>query len=93
MNDDALITVSTQNGEIECKVLNVFESNNEKYEDKKYIALFPLTEQADEILIFGYTELEEDKIDLIEIRDIEEFNAALQQFDGYMKEPGFFVDN
>ena len=38
-------------------------------------------------------ELEEDKIDLIEIKDIEEFNAALQQFDGYMKEPGFFVDN
>lgn len=77
-NEELVITVATENGEMECSVLTTFEMG-----ECDYIALMP--HEADEIILFRYKELEGDAIELISIDDDEEFQNALTVFDGLME--------
>lgn len=81
MNDkttkDLIITVTTDNGKMDCSVINTF-----KIDGKNYIALMP--QDADEIILFCYKELDGDTIELINIDNDEVFNKALEVFDSLM---------
>lgn len=77
VNDEIIITVDSENGKMECSVINTFE-----VEGKLYISLLP--RDSDEISIFGYIELDDDAIELINIESDEEFSRVLDAFDSLM---------
>lgn len=78
VNDEIIITVNTDEGELECSVINTFEVNQ-----KNYISLLP--KESEEIIIFRYEELESNSIELINIDSDEEFNEVLNAFDSLKK--------
>lgn len=58
--------------EVEYGVLGVFE-----LEDRDYIAL---VNEEELVYLYGYEEIDEEEIDLINIEDEEEFKLASQEF-------------
>ncbi|WNY24409.1 hypothetical protein MmiHf6_17440 [Methanimicrococcus hongohii] len=64
---------------VECEILGTFEANG-----KEYIALVKQDESED-ILIYGFKELEDD-IELIDIEDEEEFQKAADVLDELLGE-------
>lgn len=81
-NEELVITVPTEDGEeIDCTVITTFQC-----EGQEYIALFPRVENADEILLFRYTQEDgEDAISLSSIETENEFEMARAIFDGLME--------
>lgn len=87
MTDEMIITVRTEDGgEIACSVISAFDSDRPEYQGRKYIALLPKTEQADEIILYAYKELPGDEIELLELANDLEYQAALELFDSLMDE-------
>ncbi len=83
--DDLTITVNTSNGEKECNVIAAFTVDK-----KDYIALLP--KSTDEIILVGYTELEDNYIELINIVDETEYNMVFNAFDLFMSETKESID-
>lgn len=70
------ITLEFEDGEdLECEVLGVFE-----FEGKEYIALLP-TDGSDDVYIYGYKELDEEDIELVDITDEAEFKKVADEFE------------
>lgn len=78
---DDYITLEFDNGEIvECEIRGVFDCNG-----KDYIALDPL-DGSDDIYIYGYEEdTKNETFDIFDIKDDEEFKAAVAEFDKLMQ--------
>ena len=79
--DDIRVTLDTEEGEIECRILTIFEVDN-----KDYIALMPLDENdrdnAEGIVYFyGYSEDEQGLAQLRYIDSEDEYEAVLDRFD------------
>lgn len=70
---DMIYLTLDDDSELECEVLGIFE-----VEDKEYIALLPIGEE--EVLLYGYKELEEDDFDLLPIENEEEFELVSEAF-------------
>ena len=71
-----VITLEFDDGEtIECEIIGVFE-----YNGKDYIALDPDDESGD-AFIYGYKEVGDDEIELVDIDSEEEFEGAAKEFD------------
>ena len=71
-----LITLEFDDGvELECEVLGIFE-----FEKKEYIALLP-TDGSDDVYIYGYKELDEEDIELVDIEDQDEFKRVADEFE------------
>lgn len=70
---DIIYLTLDDDSELECEVLGIFE-----VEDKEYIALLPVGEE--EVLLYGYKELEEEEFDLVSIEEEEEFELVSEAF-------------
>lgn len=70
---DIIYLTLEDDSELECEVLGIFE-----VEEKSYIALLPVGEE--EVLLYGYKELEDEEFDLESIEDEEEFDVVSEAF-------------
>jgi uncharacterized protein YrzB (UPF0473 family) len=84
--DDIRVTINLDDGDMECKILKIFE-----YDGRDYIALIPLDENGKENAqgdYYLYRHIEDrDGIPSIEyIEDDEEFEAVDERFDELLDE-------
>lgn len=89
MDDDldrSHITLTLEDdSEMDCEVLGIFPVG-----DKEYIALLPEGAGEDgEVIIYRFTELENDEIQLDNIEDDAEFELVGEAFDEFMDEQEF----
>lgn len=84
--DRSHITLTLEDdSEMECEVLGIFPVG-----DKEYVALLPEDAGEDgEVIIYRYTELENDEIQLDNIEDDEEFELVGEAFDEFMDSQEF----
>lgn len=79
--DDIRVTLNTDDGDLECRPLTIFEVDGEEY-----IALMPLDENDQDnaegiVYFYGYSEDENGIAELRYIEDEEEYEAVLDRFD------------
>ena len=79
--DDIRVTLNTDEGDIECRPLTIFEVDGQEY-----IALMPLDENDEDnaegiVYFYGYAEDENGIAELIYIDDDEEYEAVIDRFD------------
>lgn len=79
--DDIRVTLNTDDGDIECRPLTIFEVDGEDY-----IALMPLDENDQDnaegiVYFYGYTEDEKGLAELRYIDSEDEYEAVLDRFD------------
>lgn len=81
MHDNELVVkLQLENGDtLDCIVISIFDVDG-----NNYIALMP--DKTDEILLYRYTESEDDQVTLENIDSNFEFNRALEVFDGLMED-------
>lgn len=82
--DEELVVVplTLENGtQVNCYVIAVFDVL-----DKEYIALLPVEEHQDELLLFRYKTLADDEIELQNIDDEVEFERVVEFFDELMEQ-------
>lgn len=84
--DRSHITLTLEDdSEMNCEVLGIFP-----VEGRNYIALLPEDAgEEGEVIIYRYTELENDEIQLDNIEDDEEFEKVGEAFDEFMDEQEF----
>lgn len=84
--DRSHITLTLEDdSELECEVLGIFPVG-----DKEYIALLPEDAGEDgEVIIYRYTEFENDEIQLDNIEDDAEFELVGEAFDEFMASQEF----
>ncbi len=74
-----IITLEFDDGtELEAEILGIFD-----VEEKEYIALVP-ADSDEEVLLYGYKELDNDEFELIDIKDDAEFDKVANAFDDLM---------
>ena len=79
---ETMVLTSEDDTELECQALGVFE-----FEGNEYIALVPMSgELEDEIIVFGYEELEDDEVSLHQIESDEEYERILDFLDTIIEE-------
>lgn len=84
--DDIRVTLNTDDGDIECRVITIFEVDNQDY-----IALLPLDEAGNDnaediIYLYRYYEDENGNPSIVNIIDEEEYDAAADRFDEWLDE-------
>jgi uncharacterized protein YrzB (UPF0473 family) len=87
--DDIRVTLDLDEGEVECRILSIFETAK-----KDYIALLPLDEDGNDnpngdVYLYRYYEDEEGLPSVEYIEDPEEYEAAADRFDEMMDEELF----
>ena len=79
--DVEIITLEFDEGEeVECEIMGVFDFNG-----KEYIALIP-DDGTDDVYIYGYKEIGEEELEIVDIEDDAEFEAVAAEFDKIMDE-------
>ena len=74
--DDIRVTLSMDDdSEVECRILTIFECDGQDY-----IALLPVDEEGEEVLLFRYFEDEDGEPSLENIEDEEEFEEISDFF-------------
>ena len=84
--DDIRVTLDTDEGSIECRILTIFEVDS-----KDYIALLPLDEKGNdnadgEVYLYAYEEDEQGLPSLIYIEDEDEYEAVADRYDELLDE-------
>lgn len=84
--DDIRVSLDTENGEIECRILTIFEVDG-----KDYIALMPLDEKGNDneegaVYLYGYKEDAQGLPSLDYIADEEEYEAVADRYDELLDE-------
>ena len=79
--DDIRVTLDTEEGEIECRILTIFEVDG-----KDYIALMPLDKNGNDnadgaVYLYGYAEDEQGLPSLEYISDDEEYDTVADRYD------------
>ncbi|MDE6025019.1 MAG: DUF1292 domain-containing protein [Lachnospiraceae bacterium] len=87
--DEPTVSMTLEDGtELECDVIAIFP-----VKDKDYIALLPNKPvegfAEDEVFLYRFKELDGDDIELIQIEDDEEYEAAADAFDELLDEEEF----
>ncbi len=87
--DNIRVTLSLDDGDVECKILTIFEANQ-----KDYIALLPLDKDGNEnaegnVYIYGYQEDEKGLPFISYIEDEEEYEIAADRYDELLDESLF----
>lgn len=78
-DEPIIITLEFEDGvEVEAETMGVFDVDG-----KEYIALEPL-DDSDDVLIFGYKDIDEEDFELIDIEDEKEFERVVSVFDAIM---------
>ena len=86
MNEDIITLTLEDDSELECEVLAIFPAG-----DKQYIALLPKGSDdiEGEVYLYGYKELENDQIELVNIEDDDEYEIVADAFDELLDEAEF----
>ena len=84
--DDIRVTLDTEEGEIECRILTIFEVDG-----KYYIALMPLDENGNDnaegaVYLYGYAEDAQGLPSLSYIEDEDEYEAVTDRYDELLDE-------
>ena len=84
--DDIRVTLDTEDGEIVCRILTIFEVDG-----KDYIALLPLDEKGNDnaegaVYLYGYSEDEQGLPSLAYISDEDEYEAVADRYDELLDE-------
>lgn len=85
--EDHIVLTLDDDTELECVVLDIFP-----FQDKEYIALFPVSEEDEDeedegILLYEYAESEDgEEIELSQIESEEDYNAVAEEFDRLLAE-------
>lgn len=84
--DDIRVSLDTENGSIECRILTIFEVNK-----KDYIALMPLDKDGNDnaegaVYLYGYTEDEQGLPSISYIADEDEYDAVADRYDELLDE-------
>ena len=78
-DEPIIITLEFDDGvEVEAETMGVFEVDG-----NEYIALEPL-DGSDDVLIFGYKDINDEDFELIDIEDEKEFERVVSVFDSIM---------
>ena len=76
------ITLEFDNDEkVEAEPLFIFDVNG-----KDYIALIPVDEEADDVFLFVYNELDNDEFEFLDIESDEEFDLVAKEFERIIEE-------
>ncbi|MCU6786340.1 DUF1292 domain-containing protein [Aedoeadaptatus acetigenes] len=82
---DVITLTLEDDSELDCAVIGIFP-----FEEKDYIALLPLKgDEVDEdasVLIYEYTELEDEELELVFIEDEDYFNRVADEFESLYAE-------
>lgn len=70
--------------ELECDVVAIFPVNGQDY-----IALLPREEEAEEVFLYRFKELEDGEMELDNIEDDEEFEAVADVYDAMLDDMEF----
>ena len=84
LQDDAELTVTLtldDDSELECAVVAIFPVQN-----KDYIALLPLNEEIDEVYLYRFKHNGDEDLELENIEDDAEFEAAANAYDALVAE-------
>lgn len=87
MDDEMYVTLSLDEGEVECTVITIFEAG-----ERDYIALLPvkgINGQEGEVYLYRYFEDNQGKPELDDIQSDEEFEIASDKFDEWLDEQEF----
>jgi hypothetical protein len=85
MQEVEMIDICYEDGEtLSCEVIAKFQVNS-----TDYVALLPLSDDEEDILVCRYTENSDDDIDLDEITDEDEFNQVADALDKILDEMEF----
>ena len=84
--DDIRVTLDTEEGEIICRILTIFETDG-----KDYIALLPLDENGNDnaegaVYLYAYTEDENGMPSIAYIFDEDEYEAVADRYDELLDE-------
>ena len=84
--DDNRVTLDTEEGEIECRILTIFEVDN-----RDYIALMPLDDKGNDneegaVYLYRYSEDAQGLPSLEYISDDEEYDAVADRYDELLDE-------
>ena len=84
--DDIRVTLELEDGEVECRILTIFDAD-----DNDYIALLPLDDKGEdnadgEVYLYRYFEDEEGLPSVEYIDDPEEYEIAADRFDELIDE-------
>ncbi len=84
--DDIRVTLDTEEGEIECRILTIFEVDT-----RDYIALMPLDEKGNDnaegaVYLYRYSEDEQGLPSLEYISDDDEYEAVADRYDELLDE-------
>ena len=84
--DDIRVTLDTDEGAIECRILTIFE-----VDDNDYIALMPLDAKGNDnadgaVYLYGYAEDEQGLPSLRYIEDEDEYEAVADRYDELLDE-------
>ena len=84
--DDIRVTLELEDGEVECRILTIFDAD-----DNDYIALLPLDDKGEdnadgEVYLYRYFEDEEGLPSVEYIDDPEEYEIAADRFDELLDE-------
>jgi uncharacterized protein YrzB (UPF0473 family) len=88
-DEQMTVTLTLDDGtELECLVLTIFP-----IEEKKYIALLPISEENGEedgeVFLYRFNELENEEIELINIESDDEYEIVADTFDQMLDEEEF----
>lgn len=87
MDDEMYVTLSLDEGEVECTVITIFEAGG-----RDYIALLPvkgINGQEGEVYLYRYFEDNQGNPELDDIQSDEEFEIASDKFDECLDEQEF----
>ncbi len=77
-----VITLEFDNDEkVDAEPLFIFDVNG-----KDYVALVPVDEEADDVFLFIYNELENDEFEFLDIESDEEFDLVCKEFERIIEE-------
>ena len=82
--DDIRVTLELDEGEVECKILTIFEANN-----RDYIALMPLDKKGEgtgDVYLYRYAEDEEGLPQIDFIDNDEEYEIAMNELKAKLAE-------
>ncbi len=85
-SDDIRVTLDLDNGTVECKIITIFECNNQEY-----IALLPLDAKGNdnpdgEVYIYRYSEDKEGLPSISNIESDDEYEIVADKFDELLDE-------
>ena len=94
LEETMILPVTLDDGtELECEVLAIFpvggRTEEEGVQERQYIAMLPLTDDAEDIFLYRFVPVGEDEFNLEGIEDDAEYEAVVDVFDMLLDDAEF----